>query len=61
MSLIELERVFSGPDATNASKGESVVPKFVSILNSQGLVEPSVGVGKNCISPNPPLPPAILL
>lgn len=55
---LELERTFSGSDATNVSKGESVVPQFVSILKGKGLVEPSVGVGKNCISPNPPLPPS---
>lgn len=32
------------------------VPQFVSILNSKGL-EPAIGAGKNCISPDPPKPP----
>ncbi|MDO8621111.1 MAG: hypothetical protein Q7R31_02415 [Candidatus Levybacteria bacterium] len=44
------------PEIRVTPKDASVVPQFVSILNSKGL-EPFVGAGKNCISPNPPLPP----
>ena len=35
---------------------EGAIPRFVSIMNSGGL-KPPVEVGKNCIRPNPPLPP----
>lgn len=52
---LELERTV-GSAAVNDRKDVSVVPQFVSILNNQGL-KPFVEVAKNCISPDPPLPP----
>ena len=54
MSL-ELERTPSFA-AANGSKDVSVVPQFVSILNGKEM-ESFAEVGKNCISPVPPLPP----
>lgn len=51
----ELKITFS-PVADNNSRDVSVAPQFVSILNGRGL-EPFTEAGKNCISPNPPLPP----
>lgn len=49
------ERILS-PAATNGREDVIVVPQFVSILNSE-VLEPSIGAGKNCISPTPPAPP----
>ncbi len=49
-------RVTPSSTAVNGNKDASVVPQFVSILNGKGS-EPSVGIAKNCISSNPPLPP----
>lgn len=43
-------RVTPTPTTVNDSKDASVTPKFVSILNSEGL-EPSVDAGKNCVRP----------
>lgn len=47
---LELERTFSSI-ATNDTKGVSVVPQFVSILNNSKGSEPSIGAGKNCVRP----------
>ena len=56
MPLIELEGTPSTA-AANGSKDVSVVPQFVSILNSKGL-ELSIGEQvETAFSPGPPLPP----
>jgi len=55
MPLIELERTLSYV-VNNTSKDAGVMPQFVSILNGKGL-DSFAEAGKNCISPNPPLPP----
>ena len=49
-------KVTPSPTTIGDGKDVSVAPQFVSILNNKGL-EPSVGAGKNCISPVPPAPP----
>lgn len=57
MPIIELERTFSPVDA-NASEGVSVMPQFVSILNSEGSKPFIEEQTETAFSPvPPPLPP----